>query len=181
MNDLTRTQTSRTSAKARMAALAALASISFLFSGCLGGESSGTGDPSGNETVTVEGRVQGDAELGADGGVGALGKRASSSGGVAAAAVTVMRIKADGSLEAVSAAEVKTDAQGRFSVKAAVSSSSTGPASGSWYGGKGSQDVEGRGQRQGEAGRYRRLPPAYPGIHRGSGGAGQGPGAIRVR
>lgn len=128
MNDLTRTQTSRTSAKARMAALAALASISFLFSGCLRSESGGTDDPSGDATATIEGRVQGDAELGAVGAMGAMGAQGkrSSSGGIEAAAVTVMRIKADGSLEIVSAAEAKTDAQGRFSVKAVVNSSVDG-------------------------------------------------------
>jgi hypothetical protein len=120
MNYSIRTQTSRTSTKARNYAIAALASVSFLFSGCFRGESSGTGDASGDATATIEGRVQGDAEL------GGMGKRSSSSAGVEAATVTVMRIKADGSLEAVSAAEVKTDAQGRFSVKAAVNSSVEG-------------------------------------------------------
>ena len=109
MNPSYRTKTCKTSATA----FAALAAGAILFTGCFQSESASSGDPSGSGTATIEGRVQGDAELGS---AGALGKR-SSTAGVEGAAIAVMRIKADGSLETVSSAEVKTDAQGRFSVK----------------------------------------------------------------
>ncbi len=100
--------TSRTSAKALLAALAAGA---FLFSGCFRDDSSATGENPGGLSATIEGRVQGDADL------SAMGKRSSLGGGVEGAAVTVLRIKSDGSFETLSSAEVKTDVQGHFSVK----------------------------------------------------------------
>jgi hypothetical protein len=85
------------------------AAAGLFFAGCFNDPDS---DGSGDRTATIEGRVQGDM---------ALAKRASgASAGVEGAAVTVLRIQSDGSFKTVSTAEVKTDAQGRFSVKAAA-------------------------------------------------------------
>lgn len=81
--------------------------------GCFDSSSPSSNDGNGNMNATLEGRVQGDM---------ALAKRASGSVGIEGATVTVMRIKSDGSLEAVAGAEVKTDVQGHFSIQAAVDS-----------------------------------------------------------
>lgn len=120
MNPSIRTKTCKTR-QTSATAFAALAAGAILFTGCFQSESSSTGSSSGAGTATIEGRVQGDAELGATGAMGAAGKR-SSMAGVEGAAIAVMRIKGDGSLETVSSAEVRTDVQGRFSVKTAAGS-----------------------------------------------------------
>ncbi|MDB5105639.1 MAG: hypothetical protein JWP91_3328 [Fibrobacteres bacterium] len=94
--------------------LAAMAAGALIFSGCFRDESPTTGDSSGEMTATIEGRVQGDTQ------VGGLGKGTSLGGGVEGATVTVLRLQSDGSFETVSSAGVKTDVQGRFSIKATV-------------------------------------------------------------
>ena len=95
--------------------LAAATAAGLFLAGCINDPSPSSGD-SGDMTATVEGRVQGDIAP------AAMGKIAAGSGsaGIEGAVVTVARIKPDGSFEAVSTAEVKTDAQGRFSVHTAV-------------------------------------------------------------
>ncbi|MDQ3002801.1 MAG: hypothetical protein M3Y08_16255, partial [Fibrobacterota bacterium] len=89
--------------------LAATAAGMCLLTGCFSDPSSS--NSSGGSTATIEGRVEGDL---------ALGKRSAMGAGIEGATVTVMRIKSDGSLEAVTSAEVKTDVQGHFSVKTTV-------------------------------------------------------------
>lgn len=96
--------------------LAAAAAGSLFFSGCLR-EGNPIDDGSTEGTVLVEGRVQGD---------GALHKISASgtgSVGVEGAVVTVTRLNADGSLRTVSTADVKTDAQGHFSIRAVADGS----------------------------------------------------------
>lgn len=98
--------------------LAVAAAGSLFLSGCLRDDSP-TDDGSSEGTVLVEGRVQGDAALRK---ISAAGT-ASSGAGVDGAVVTVARLEADGSMRTVSTAEVKTDAQGRFSIKAVADGS----------------------------------------------------------
>jgi hypothetical protein len=107
-----KTRTPTTKSLLQIAAAAAAAGFIGLggLTGCLSDPSSPKGS-TGSSDVTLEGRVRGDL---------ALAKRASGSMGIEGATVTVMRIKTDGSLEAVSGTEVKTDAQGRFSIRAAA-------------------------------------------------------------
>ncbi|GEM_PF-1831825 len=91
--------------------LAAAAAGMIALTGCFDPSSPSSMDGNGSMNATLEGSVQGDL---------ALAKRASGGAGIEGATVTVMRIKSDGSLEAVSGAEVKTDVQGRFSIKTTV-------------------------------------------------------------
>lgn len=88
--------------------LAALtASASLFLSACLQDSASGDGTYPG---AVIEGRVAGGASL----------AKAASGRGLEGASVTVVRLRADGSLETVSRAAVETDAEGRFVVESAV-------------------------------------------------------------
>lgn len=89
--------------------LAAAAAGALILTGCFREEASSTTQAQGAGT-TLEGRVEGDM---------ALAKRAMG-GGVEGAVISVTRIGSDGSIKVVSENEVKTDAQGRFVVKAAA-------------------------------------------------------------
>ncbi|MBW8887098.1 MAG: carboxypeptidase regulatory-like domain-containing protein [Fibrobacteres bacterium] len=95
---------------------AAAAAGSLFFSGCLRDENP-IDDGSSEGTVLVNGRVQG------DGAMHKLSASGAGSTGVEGAVVTVARVNADGSLRTVSTAEVKTDAQGHFSVRAVADGS----------------------------------------------------------
>src|SRR6185369_5808611 len=96
--------------------LAAAAAGSLFFSGCLRDENP-TDDGSSEGTVLVEGRMQGETAMPK---VSALG---AGSAGLEGAVVTVARLEADGSMRTVSTSEVKTDAQGRFSIRAVADDS----------------------------------------------------------
>ncbi len=90
--------------------LAATAAGMFLVTGCWQDPSS-SADNGASGGATIEGQVTGEL---------ALAKRASGQVGLEGATVTVVRLKADGSFETVSKAEVKTDAKGHFSLQTTV-------------------------------------------------------------